>query len=99
MTNVNLIQVSGDTIEECLDAIRNELANEKCTRCGFGQDAANPNKLTADGAAKDRGDEVLTLRRDLLDLRRKILRKEPHRALLKDIDWTLDNLENWLSEN
>ena len=81
-----------------------ELVNK--LRCAFGADEAAAQliglerKLRERRRRRRRSDEavLLTIRRDLLAMRERALHGAGRRTLLRDIDYTIDQLDNVLAE-
>lgn len=49
-------------------------------------------------ARRKTADAVLTARNDLLEIREALLAGDGRKALRR-VDWTLDQIDNWLAEN
>lgn len=58
-------------------------------------------KIGGNGKPRPRrktADAVLTARKDLLEIREALLAGDD-RGALRRVDWTLDQIDNWLAEN
>ena len=104
MITVHVIQASGSTLEEAMANLAKALGGpgdsgllglDRTPReIPAGRPAAPKNRSWA----KNPENVLLTVRRDLMSQRERILAGTPRRELLREIDYTIDQLDNALAE-
>ena len=106
MIQVEVHRVTGATLEECLEKLAGRRKVKPLEEEMLGLDI-RPNKTpggkykwepsTLGGRPADEA-TLLTLRRDLTSLREKVLKGAGRRATLRELDYTIDQLDNVLGE-
>ena len=104
MTMVHVIQASGSTLEEAMANLAKALKGPGDSGL-LGLDrqpreipAGRPAMPKNRSWAKNPENVLLTVRRDLMSQRERILAGAPRRELLREIDYTIDQLDNALAE-